>query len=87
MNDIIKKYIVIRFDTVQEGIDFMASYEYPSAFVVDGINYDKSGVEASYEHSVELNLVDIRNVIADPELFLESVICYDGDNLCIYKIL
>lgn len=85
MNDIIKKYIVIRFDTVQQGIDFMSSYEYTSAFIVVDTIYDKNGLETTYEHSVELNLVDIRNVIIDTGLFIESEICYDGDNLYIYK--
>ena len=81
----IKKYIVIRFNSIQEGINFMSSYEYTSAFIVVDTIYDKNGLEVIYEHSVELNLVDIRNVITDTGLFIESEICYDGDNLYIYK--
>lgn len=81
----IKKYIVIRFDSLQDGIDFMSSYEYSSAFIVGDTIYDKSGLEATYEHFIELLIEDIRNVITDN--FIESEICYDGDNLFIDKFI
>jgi len=82
----IKKYIVIRFNSVQDGIDFMSSYEFSSSFIVDDIIYDKNGLEVNFDNYIELFLEDIRNVIIDPNLFLESDICYDGDNLFIDKI-
>ena len=81
----IKKYIVIRFNTIQEGIDFMSSYEYSSAFIVVDTVYDKSGLETTYEYVVELKIEDIRNVITDTNHFIESEICYDGDNLFFEK--
>lgn len=81
----IKKYIVIRFNTIQEGIDFMSSYEYPSAFIVDDTVYNKSGLEDTYEYMIEFLIDDIRDVITDANQFIESIICYDGDNLFIEK--
>lgn len=85
MFDNIKKYIVVRFDSVQEGIDFMSSYEYSSAFIVIDTIYDKSGLETTYEYVIELLIEDIRNVITDN--FIESEICYDGNNLFIDKFI
>ena len=85
MNDIIRKYIVIRFNSTQEGIDFMSSYEFSSAFIVDDTTYDKNGLETTYEYMIEFLIEDIRNVITDTNQFIESEICYDGDNLLIEK--
>ena len=87
MNDIIRKYIVIRFNTIQEGIDFMSSYEYSSAFIVVDTTYDKNGLETTYEYVIEFQIEDIRNVITDLNHFIESEICYDGNNLFIEKII
>ena len=81
----IKKYIVIRFNSLQEGIDFMSSYEFSSSFIVDDTIYDKNGLETTYECVVELQIEDIRNVITDTNHFIESEICYDGNNLFIEK--
>jgi len=87
MNDIIKKYIVIRFNSIQEGVDFMSSYEYSSSFIVVDTIYDKNGLETTYDNVVEFLIEDIRNVITDPNQFIESVICYDGDNLFFEKLI
>ena len=81
----IKKYIVIRFGSIQDGVDFMSSYEYSSAFIVDDTIYDKTGSETTYEYVVEIKIEDVRNVIIDPNHFIESEICYDGNNLFIEK--
>ena len=87
MNDIIKKYIIIRFDSLQEGVDFMSSYEFSSSFIVEDIIYNKNGLETTYEYIAELQIEDIRNVIVDTHQFVESEICYDGDNLFFEKII
>lgn len=84
MNDIIKKYIVIRFNSIQEGIDFMSSYEFSSSFIVGDTTYDKNGLETTYEYVLEFKVEDVRNVITDTN-FIESEICYDGNNLFIEK--
>lgn len=76
-----RKYIVIRFDDVNEGTEYMHSYDYPSAFVVGSSLYDKVGNLTTFEHYLELNIEDIRNVITDEINFMESYICYDGNNL------
>ena len=81
----IKKYIVIRFNSIQEGIDFMSSYEYSSDFIVVDTIYDKNGLETTYEYVVEFVTDDIRNVITDTNKFIESEICYDGNNLFFEK--
>jgi hypothetical protein len=86
MNDIIKKYIVIRFNSIQEGIDFMSSYEFSSSFIVGDTTYDKNGLETTYEYLLDLKVEDVRNVITDTN-FIESQICYDGNNLFIEKRL
>lgn len=85
MNDIIKKYIVIRFNSIQEGIDFMSSYEFSSSFIVGDTTYDKNGLETTYEYVLEIKVEDVRNVITDTNHFIESEICYDGNNLFIEK--
>ena len=85
MNDIIKKYIVIRFNSTQEGIDFMSSYEFSSSFIVGDTTYDKNGLETTYEYVIEFQIEDIRNVITDTNQFIESEICYDANNLFIEK--
>jgi len=87
MNDIIKKYIVIRFNTLREGINFMSSYEYSSSFIVVDTIYDKNGSETTYDNVVELKIEDIRNVVTDTNQFIESVICYDGNNLFFEKLV
>jgi hypothetical protein len=87
MNDIIKKYIVIRFNSIQEGVDFMSSYEYSSSFIVVDTIYDKNGSETTYDNVVELKIEDIRNVVTDTNQFIESVICYDGNNLFFEKLV
>lgn len=91
-----RKYIVIRFNNVVDGVNFMLTYEYPCSFIVDPILnriYDKNGnlieeyqlFEPNISNYVEMLPVDIRNVITDPNLFIESEICYDGNNLFIDK--
>lgn len=87
MNDIIKKYIVMRFESLQDGIDFMSSYEYPCDFIVGDTIYNKNGLESTYEYTIELTLLDIRNVITSSDQFIESEICYDGDSLFFEKII
>lgn len=87
MIEFIKKYIVIRFNSTQEGIDFMSSYEFSSSFIVGDTIYNKNGLEATYEYVVELQIEDIRNVITDTYQFIESEICYDGDNLFFEKVI
>ena len=82
-----RKYIVIRFSSVEEGINFMSTYEYSSSFIVDSIIYDKNGNTVEFENILELVLSDIRNVILFKDEIFESEICYDGDNLFIDKPL
>ena len=86
MNDIIRKYIVIRFNSTQEGIDFMSSYGFSSSFIVGDTTYDKNGLETTYYYVIEFQIEDIRNVITDSNNFIESEICYDSNNLFIEKI-
>jgi hypothetical protein len=80
-----KKYIVIRFDNLIVGAVFMSTYIYPSAFIVGDDVYDKNGDLTSFEYYIEMLVDDIRNVITDSNQFIESEICYDGDNLYIQK--
>lgn len=82
----IKKYIVLRFNSVKNGVDFMSSYEYASSFIVKDKIYNKLGNIISLDIYLEFNLEDVRNVITDVDQFTESMICYDGDNLFIEKI-
>ena len=79
-------YIVIRFKSIQEGIDFMSSYDYPSSFIVGNSIYDRYGSEIFHENILEMLSKDIRNVLTNPDYFIESKICYNGDYLFIDKI-
>ena len=79
-------YIVIRFESIQEGIDFMSSYEYPSSFIVGNSIYNRYGFEIFYENILEILSKDIRNVLINPDYFIESKICYDNNCLFIDKI-
>lgn len=87
MQEIIKKYLVIRFDSIIEGINFMLTYDYPSSFIVGDVIYDKNGNSILLDDFVEINVLDIRNVITDNSLFIESEMCYDGDNLFLQKYI
>lgn len=77
--------IVIRFDSVLDGTNFNESYEYPCSFIVDDKIYDKFGNLSDTNEYLELNINSITNVISDSIHFKEGEICYDGDNLFIYK--
>jgi len=81
--------IVIRFDSVVDATNFLQNYEYPCSFIVDNEIYDKNaqsvGKKLPNDNYMELNIKSIINVIIDRLHFKESEICYDGDNLFLYK--
>jgi hypothetical protein len=83
------KYIILKsFQSLQAGINYMTSYEYPSAFVVSSDTdkwYDKNGVEISQTHeNYSYTKIIMRPdtyvyCITNVNDFVHREFCYDGN--------